>query len=149
MRRAPEGGTPSGGRSDSGRPDSSVPMRNQDLPGRHITDSQMTIDMKFRQSDTPARATAKADFSASSGYRIERDRRLPFRKQVKRGRRRPNRLAAVWESEIVPMLPAAPGLRVVAVFEEMRRRHPEISPGIRRTLERRNSVLARGQWPRA
>jgi iron complex outermembrane receptor protein len=37
----------------------------------------------------------------------------------------------------VPMLKAAPGLRPVAVFEEMLRRHPELGLGIRRTLERR------------
>ncbi|MGY4601540.1 hypothetical protein ACVWXL_009286 [Bradyrhizobium sp. GM22.5] len=32
---------------------------------------------------------------------------------------------------------AAPGLRPVAVFEEMLRRHPDLGSGIRRTLERR------------
>ena len=30
-----------------------------------------------------------------------------------------------------------PGIRAIAVLEEIRRRHPEIAPGIRRTLERR------------
>jgi DNA replication protein DnaC len=35
------------------------------------------------------------------------------------------------------MLKAAPGLRPVAVFEELRRRHPELGLGTRRTLERR------------
>ena len=30
-----------------------------------------------------------------------------------------------------------PGIRAVAIFEEMCRRHPEIDPGVRRTLERR------------
>ena len=35
------------------------------------------------------------------------------------------------------MLKAAPGLRAVAIFEEMQRRHPHLSPGARRTLERR------------
>ena len=35
------------------------------------------------------------------------------------------------------MLQAAPGLRAVAIFEEMIRRHPELGGGIRRTLERR------------
>ena len=35
------------------------------------------------------------------------------------------------------MLKAAPGLRSVAVFAEMRRRHPELSEKVRRTLERR------------
>ena len=35
------------------------------------------------------------------------------------------------------MLTAAPGLRAVAIFEEICRRHPEIGSGVRRTLERR------------
>lgn len=35
------------------------------------------------------------------------------------------------------MLKAAPGVRPVAIFEEMLRRHPELGAGIRRTLERR------------
>jgi hypothetical protein len=46
-------------------------------------------------------------------------------------------LAAVWDSEIVPLLKGVPGLRPVAIFEEICRRHPEIGAGIRRTLERR------------
>ena len=35
------------------------------------------------------------------------------------------------------MLEQAPGLRPVAVYEELIRRHPELGPGVRRTLERR------------
>jgi hypothetical protein len=35
------------------------------------------------------------------------------------------------------MLHAAPGLRPVAIFEEIRRRHPELGSAVRRTLERR------------
>ena len=35
------------------------------------------------------------------------------------------------------MLKAAAGLRPIAIFEEMIRRHPELGGGIRRTLERR------------
>jgi hypothetical protein len=35
------------------------------------------------------------------------------------------------------LLKSAPGLRPVAIFDEIRRRHPEIGVGIRRTLERR------------
>ena len=37
----------------------------------------------------------------------------------------------------MPLLEASPGLRPVALYEEMMRRHPELSPGVRRTLERR------------
>lgn len=37
----------------------------------------------------------------------------------------------------MPLLQAAPGLRPVAKYEELLRRHPDLQPGIRRTLERR------------
>ena len=49
----------------------------------------------------------------------------------------PTRLPTFGTSEIVPILKAAPGIRAIAVLEEIRRRHPEIGAGIRRTLERR------------
>jgi len=112
-------------------------MRNQPLPGRHITDSQMRMYMKFRQTDTARLSAAKSGFSSSSGYRVDKDRRLPSQKKALRQRRRPDPLAGVWESEIVPILKSAPGLRPVAIFEEIVRRHPEIGVGVRRTLERR------------
>ena len=93
--------------------------------------------MKSRQSHVPAIAAAKAGFSTATAYRIETDPRLPSQKQRPRGRRRPDPLAGVWDSEIVPMLEAAPGIRAVAIFEEICRRHPGVGPGVRRTLERR------------
>ena len=93
--------------------------------------------MKERQSCSPSVAAAKAGFSTAAAYRFERDLRLPSQKRAPRSRRRPDPLAAVWDSEIVPMLEAAPGLRPVAIFEELRRRRPEIGPNVRRTLERR------------
>jgi len=93
--------------------------------------------MKCRQSHVPAIAAAKAGFSTATAYRIETDPRLPSQKQKPRGRRRPDPLAGVWDSEIVPMMEAAPGIRAVAIFEEICRRHPGVGPGVRRTLERR------------
>ena len=93
--------------------------------------------MKSRQTTGPAIAAAKAGLSMATAYRIEADPRLPSQKQKPRGRRRPDPLAGVWEGEIVPMLQAAPGIRAVAVFEEICRRHPEIASRVRRTLERR------------
>ena len=95
--------------------------------------------MKSRQINVPALAAAKAGFSTATAYRIEADPRLPSQKKKPRGRRRPDPLAGVWESEIVPMLEAAPGVRAVAIFAEMCRRHPEIITGVRRTVERRIS----------
>lgn len=80
--------------------------------------------MKSRQSNVPAIAAAKAGFSTATAYRIEGDPRLPSRKKKPRGRRRPDPLAGVWDSEIVPMLEGAPSIRAVAIFEEIRHREP-------------------------
>ena len=107
------------------------------MPGLHITDHQMRLYMSYRQTHDTAIAAAKSGFSTATGYRIEDDPRLPSQKKAPRGRRRPDPLAEVWDAEIVPILKAAPGIRAIAVLEEIRRRHPEIGPGIRRTLERR------------
>jgi transposase InsO family protein len=75
--------------------------------------------------------------SPATAYRLEKDRRLPSQKKVGRTRRRPDPLGEIFETEVVPMLEAAPGLRAVGILEEIRRRHPHLSLGIRRTLERR------------
>ena len=93
--------------------------------------------MTFRRSDSPTTAAAKAAFSTASAYRIENDPRLPSQAASPRTRRRPDPLAGIFEEEVVPLLEAAPGLRPVALFEELQRRHPELEHGVRRTLERR------------
>ena len=93
--------------------------------------------MNFRRNHSPAIAGAKAGFSTSTAYRIEKDPRLPTQKKVPRERRRADPLADVWDEEVLPMLKAAPGLRAVAVFEELCRRHPQLGGAVRRTLERR------------
>jgi len=97
----------------------------------------MRLYMKYRQTNSPPVAAAKASFSTSTAYRLDKDRRLPSQKKGARGRRRPDPLACLFESEVVPILKAAPGIRAIAIFEEMLRRHPELGAGIRRTLERR------------
>jgi hypothetical protein len=107
------------------------------LPGRHVTDHQMRLYMTFRQTDGPAVSAAKASISTASAYRVEHDHRPPSVRKAPRGRRRPDPLVAFFDAEVVPMLTAAPALRAVAIFEEMQRRHPDLSAGARRTLERR------------
>src|SRR5665811_1903299 len=97
----------------------------------------MRFYMKCRQTHDAAIAAAKSGFSKATGYRIEGDPRLPSHKKAPRGRRRPDPLAEVWDGEIVPILKSAPGIRAIAVLDEIRRRHSQISAGIRRTLERR------------
>ena len=93
--------------------------------------------MHHRRTYTRQVAAARAGIGASSGARLDADPRLPSQRRAPRGRRRPDPLAAIWDAEIVPMLSAAPDLRPIAVFEEMLRRHPDLLPNIRRTLERR------------
>jgi hypothetical protein len=107
------------------------------VPGRHVTDHQMRLYMKLRQTNPTAVAAAKASIGLATAYRIENDPRLPSQKKSPRGRRRSDPLADVFDSEVVPLLKAAPGIRPVALFEEMLRRHPHLGSGIRRTLERR------------
>ena len=93
--------------------------------------------MDSRKEHSPAVAAARAGFSRATGYRIESDSRPPSQKHKSRSRRRPDPLAGIFDQEVVPMLTENPGLRVVAVFEELRRRHPDLAVGVRRTLERR------------
>jgi hypothetical protein len=97
----------------------------------------MRLFMKLRQTHSIPLAAAKAGFSTATGYRIVEDPTLPSTREQERGRRRSDPLADIFETEIVPLLKAAPGLRPIGIFEEMKRRHPDLDPGIRRTLERR------------
>jgi hypothetical protein len=107
------------------------------LPGRHVTDHQMRLYMQFRETKSPPVAAAKASISTATAYRFEHDHRPPSTKQKVRGRRRPDPLADIFDSDVVPMLEAAPDLRAVAIFEEMQRRHPDLALSVRRTMERR------------
>ena len=107
------------------------------MPGRHVTDHQMRLFMNNRRKHSSAIAGAKAGFSASTAYRCEKDPRLPSQKKTPRERRRPDPVAGVWESEVLPLLKEAPGLRPIGIFDELLRRHPGLLPGMRRTLERR------------
>ena len=93
--------------------------------------------MTFRQTDGPAAAAAKAAISPATAYRFEQDHQLPSSTDKGRTRRRADPLADFFDAEVIPMLKATPALRAVAIFEEMQRRHPHLSPGARRTLERR------------
>ena len=107
------------------------------MPGRHVTDQQMRLFMTLRQTHCVPVAAVKAGFSQATGYRLQSDPILPSQRKNSRGRRRPDPLTDIFDTEVVPLLQSSPGLRSVAIFEELLRRHPDLSPGIRRTLERR------------
>ena len=80
------------------------------MPGRPITDQQMRYYMTLRTRHTRATAAAMAGFSTSTGYRVERDPRLPSRKKACHGHGggRPDPLTDIWDSEIVPLLERTP-----------------------------------------
>ena len=59
--------------------------------------------MKLRQTHPIEVAAAKADISRATGYRIAHDPRLPSQKEQKRGRRRPDPLETIFETEVVPL----------------------------------------------
>jgi hypothetical protein len=109
------------------------------MPGRRITDHQVRRYMdERRKGATQLVAALRAGLSESSGKRYESDPGLPSRRASRpRQRTRIDPLAHVWDSEIVPMLRAAPGLRSIVVFREICSRHPEISSNVHRTLQRR------------
>jgi hypothetical protein len=107
------------------------------VPGTFINDQQARLYMSLRRTLSQQTAAARAGISPSTGSRLDADPHLPSQKTSRRGRRRPDPLAAIWDAEMVPMLAAMPGLRPITLFDEMRRRHPELSEGVRRTLERR------------
>jgi len=109
---------------DRDRPDMRIDLLVEGirpLPGRHVTDHQMRLYMHFRETKSPPVAAAKASISTATAYRFEHDHRPPSARQKVRGRRRPDPLADIFDSDVVPMLEAAPGLRCVAIFEEMQR----------------------------
>ena len=69
--------------------------------------------MLFRQNNALQAAAAKAGFSTATAYRVEADPQLPSTKKKRRGRRRPDPLAGIFDEEIVPLLEQTPGLRAV------------------------------------
>jgi hypothetical protein len=88
--------------------------------------------MKLRKADASNPTTDKARRGTWTAN-FEVDLRLP--PQSRRRCRDP--LAGIWDNEIVPMLKVAPRLCPIVVFREICNRHPEIRPGVRRTMERR------------
>jgi hypothetical protein len=83
--------------------------------------------MKLRLSKALPVAAAQAAISVATAYRIEHDPRLPSDKMAPRERRRPDPLVDVFDAEVVPLLQAAPGIRPVAIFDELRRRHLDLA----------------------
>ena len=84
------------------------------MPGRHVTDRQKRLFMNLKKTHTIEVASAKAGFSRATGYRLAADPSLLSGEAAPRGRRRPDPLADIFETEVVPILENSPGIRPVA-----------------------------------
>jgi transcriptional regulator with XRE-family HTH domain len=128
-------------RALTGRPvtrsQDSSPTEGPTPPGKHISDQQAKLYVNLRRTHSRKDATAKAGFSISTGASLDADPRMPSQKRVPHRRRRPDPFAKYWDSEIVPMLRASPGVRPINVLVEMQRRHADFPSNLGRTIERR------------
>lgn len=108
------------------------------MPGRRINRMQVAKYMEHRKELEQEAAAAKVGISVRSARRIERAGGSPSQREVRGWRTRRDPLSRWWETELVPLLEAAPALNAVTLLEELQRRHPnEVSPALLRTLQRR------------
>ena len=112
------------------------------MPGNKITDHQVRKYKQLRLELDQVAAAAQAGISERSARRIERGGGLPSQRGPREWRTRADPLAAVWDTEILPLLMADPEFNSRTLLEEIQRRHPgEYPDGTLRTLQRRVS-----QW---
>jgi len=112
------------------------------VPGKRITDLQVNKYKALRGEHSQEAAAAKTGISVASARRVEAMTVLPSQRPPRHWRTRADPLAAVWDTEVVPMLEGAPSLMAVTLLEELQRRHPaRFGDSVLRTLQRRV-----GQW---
>ena len=108
------------------------------MAGKRIGDHQVGIYKKLRTKLGQEAAAAKTGISVRSARRIETSDALPSQREARNWRTRSDPFEAVWESELVPMLAAAPALTATTLLEEIQRRHPgQYDDALLRTLQRR------------
>ena len=109
------------------------------MPGRHIPVQQRNLFMSLKDTKGMGTAAARSGFSRSSGYRVAHAGAdwQPPREHPRRGRRRPDPLAGIFDEELVPRLEGDSSLRACDLYEKLLEDNPELGPGVRRTLERR------------
>jgi transposase InsO family protein len=93
---------------------------------------------RYRLMHGQEAAAAKAGMSVRTARRVERATSLPSQRGPRTWRTRQDPLAAVWDSEVVPLLSRDAQLNAVTLLEELQRRHPgEYGEAVLRTLQRR------------
>lgn len=110
------------------------------MPGRSKTVQQQELYMSARRNEIPQRrAAAQAGLSERTGRRMEGPDWRPIGQRPPRDyATRTDPFAAVWASEIVPLLESAPGLQAQTILDDLQRRHPGEYPSSQlRTLQRR------------
>lgn len=90
------------------------------VPGRHVTDHQTRLCMKYRQNNCIEVSAAKASISRATAYRIEKEVRLPWQRRRRATGVAPDPLEHIFDAEVVPLLKAAPGIRAVAIYDVQR-----------------------------
>ena len=87
------------------------------MPGRHITVQQRNLFMSLKDMKGTETAAARAGFSRSTGYRVAQAGSdwQPPREHPRRGRRRPDPLAGIFEEELVPLLVNDASLRALGI----------------------------------
>ena len=108
------------------------------MAGKRIGDHQVGIYKKLRAKLGQEVAAAKTGISVRSARRIDASEALPSQREARSWRTRTDPFESVWESELVPMLAAAPALTATTLLEEIQRRYPgQYDDALLRTLQRR------------
>jgi len=108
------------------------------VAGKRIGDHQVGIYKKLRTKLGQEVAAAKAGISVRSARRLDRTEVLPSQREARTWRTRTDPFDAVWQSELVPMLEAAPAVTAMTLLEEIQRRYPgQYENALLRTLQRR------------
>ena len=86
------------------------------MAGKRIGDHQVGIYKKLRTKLGQEVAAAKAGISVRSARRLDSTEVLPTQREARTWRTRTDPFDAVWQSELVPMLEAAPALTAMTLF---------------------------------
>lgn len=109
------------------------------MPGSRITKQQVKHYMSNRnKGHTQITSAAKSGFSERTARRVDKGEKS-LTPTPRKGRTRVDPFAAVWESEIVPLLEQNPTLMAITLLEYLQDKYPdgEYCDSTRRTLERR------------
>lgn len=108
------------------------------MPKTRITDRQVHLYMSYRKHHTQELAAAKVDMSERTARRLEGKGTLPSQHPRRYWRSRPDPFAAVWATEVEPLIQSAPGLMAITLLRKLQEEHPGQFPdGLLRTLQRR------------